>query len=126
MFCSAARYSRKLKPTVHQTVAITMAHIATEGSFSQATGGMPRLASKSLNSPSSGLYIQAKKSETTVEASRNGEKKESRHSHCAGRPMLTSAASAKAITTSGTVLISVKYRVFPSERHMSESANASV
>ena len=78
---------------VHHTVVTTTAIMAVLGSCNQAGPVIPNQPRKVLISPSCGLYIQFQNCETTVEASRNGMKKESRQNHCPGRPMLTSTAS---------------------------------
>src|SRR5690625_7898761 len=57
MFCSAVRYSRKLKPTVHQTVASTTEIIAVFGSCSQAMGSIPTQPRTVFTSPSCGFSI---------------------------------------------------------------------
>lgn len=110
---------------VHHKVVITTEIIATFGSCSQATGAIPNSARTPLIRPIFGLYIQDQNNTTTVEASRYGRKKDSRHNQRPGRPRFTSSAKASDNTTSGMVLSSVNQAVLPSERHMSGSRSAS-
>ena len=86
---------------------------------------MPNQPRKVLISPSCGLYIQFQNWETTVEASRNGMKKDSRQNHWPGRPMFTSTASSIATRTSGIVESTVNQAVFASEDHTCGSPSAS-
>ncbi len=99
--------------------------MAVDGSCSQALGSMPTQPRTSLTRPSWGLYIHSQNCETTVEASRNGMKNESRQTHWPLRFMLTRVASRRATTTSGMVLRTVNTTVFHSDFHISESPKAS-
>ena len=70
-----------MKPTVHHTVVMTTEIMAVLGSCSQAGPVIPNQPRNVLIRPSWGLYIQFQNCETTVEASRNGRKNESRQNH---------------------------------------------
>src|SRR5690606_1052834 len=71
---SAARNSRKLKPTVHHTVSAAIDHMATSSSDSQPTGSIPSAVTSSVASPTSGWYSHDQISVTTVTGSRYGAK----------------------------------------------------
>ena len=114
-----------MKPTVHHSVMTTTAIIAQVGSCNQAICSTPNAPSREFTSPSCGLYIQIQNWAATVEASRNGMKNESRHSHCPGSPWWTSRARTSATITSGTVESTVNHSVLSSERHMIGSFSAS-
>src|SRR5689334_2499456 len=58
MSCSPARYSTKLKPSVHHTVAKASDHIARLGLPSQLGSAKPRLVTILLSRPSCGVYNQ--------------------------------------------------------------------
>src|SRR5690606_38792094 len=70
MFCMAARYRRKLNPTVHHTVAITIAIMFVSGFCNQAIGSRPSAVRMLFAAPICGLKIHTQICEMTVDASR--------------------------------------------------------
>ncbi|CAM5683275.1 hypothetical protein SGRIM128S_09786 [Streptomyces griseomycini] len=117
----AARYSRKLNPTVHHRVWITMASMAYDLSVSQGVS-IPRVW---LNRPMPWVNSHCHMLAATVDGSRNGTKKHSRHSHLPRSMWWASIARRKAMTVMQGTTRSVKYALWPSASHIAGSFSAS-
>src|ERR687886_2572813 len=88
--CRPARYSTKLKPSVHHTVVIardTMAHLGEPSQFGSAR---PNVVTVRLNRPSFGVYSHTQISATTADGRMYGRKNASRKNQ---RPLRTRSAS---------------------------------
>lgn len=95
MFWRAARYSRNEKPTVHHRVATTIASIAVDFWVSQGVS-QPRTW---LTMPLVGWKSHHHRLPTTADGSRNGAKKQSRHSHRKCTVWWAISAISRAVTT---------------------------
>src|SRR5215217_7699350 len=120
-----ARYSTKLKPRVHQTVAIATEIIAQFGSPSQFGGVTPTVDNQSDSSPMAGVYSHTQMSAITAEGSTYGAKKQKRKNARPRDTRSASRANTNARTTRGGVVRMVNQMVCHREDQKSELPSAS-
>src|SRR5699024_3241583 len=100
--CSPARYSTKLNPMVHQTVAMAMPIITVFGlERIPARGSMPTSVAGSDHSPEGGVKMKTQIREIGAAGMMDGRQNARRKNHCARDVRLVSTASTKDSTTSG-------------------------